>query len=399
MVKKAKFKDGQAVEKNIFVRVAADGRVTSFQVKIKVPGSEAAIVEKFEHLAEARSYRDSLRADMALEPYKDRVLRARVEAEKLKKVSHVLLLDALERYKAEVAPKRKTAKNQLYMLDVLIGMPAARRPLISLGADALEDVAERLRGRDVSASTVGKYLGLISAVYKWARVAYRYPTMANPVALLPPAVRSTATRERDRRLLPGEEALLRDALTQSRTAELVPMFNLALETGARMSELLQLRRQDVDLGQALARVRDTKNGEDRELLLSPLAVDELRALLGRPVQNIDGRVFSLSKVNLSQRWGEAKRRARQSYLDQCRLAGRQADARLFSDLRWHDLRHEAISRVAELGWSEVQLMVFSGHKEPRMVMRYVQFRQRTALARMLPDRRARPCSSTLAVQL
>jgi integrase len=387
MVKKAKFKDGQAVEKNIFVRVAADGRVTSFQVKITVPGSKAAIVEKFEHLAEARSYRDSLRADMALEPYKDRVLRARVEAEKLKKVSHVLLLDALERYKAEVAPKRKTAKNQLYMLDVLIGMPAARRPLISLGADALEDVAERLQRRDVSASTVGKYLGLISAVYKWARVAYRYPTMSNPVALLPPSVRSTATRERDRRLLPGEEALLREALTQSRTAELVPMFNLALETGARMSELLQLRRQDVDLGQALARVRDTKNGEDRELLLSPVATDELRALLGRPVQNIDGRVFSLSKVNLSQRWGEAKRRARQSHLDQCRLAGRQADARLFSDLRWHDLRHEAISRVAELGWSEVQLMVFSGHKEPRMVMRYVQFRQRTALARMLPDRR------------
>jgi len=387
MVKKATFKDGQSVERNIFVRVASDGRVTSFQVKIKVPGAKTFIAEKFDSLAEARSYRDSLRADMALEPYKDRVLRARVEAEQLKKVSHVLVLDALERYKAEVAPKRKSASTQIYMLDVLIGLPIAKRPLVGIGIDALEDMIVRLQLREVCASTIGKYLGLLSAVYKWARVAYRYPQLSNPVANLPPATRSTASKERDRRLLHGEEERLRAALAESRNSELVPIFTLALETGARMSELLKLRRQDVDLGQALAWARDTKNGQDRQLLLSPHAVDELRALLQGPVQHIDGRVFSLTKVNLSQRWNDAKRRAKRAYLAECAASRQEPDARLFKDLRWHDLRHEAISRVAELGWSEVQLMVFSGHREPRMVMRYVQFRQRAALARMLPDRR------------
>ncbi len=389
MVKKATFKDGQAVERNIFVRVAGDGRVTSFQVKIKVPGAKTFIAEKFDSLAEARSYRDSLRADMALEPYKDRVLRARVEAEQLKKVSHVLLSDALQRYKAEVAPKRKSASTQIYMLDVLIEQPIARRPLVGIGVDALEGLVARLQQRLVHDSTIGKYLGLLSAVYKWARVAYRYPQLGNPVASLPPATRSTASKGRDRRLLPGEEVHLRAALAESRNSELEPIFTLALETGARMSELLQLRRQDVDLGQALAWARNTKNGLDRQLLLSPHAVDELRALLERPVQHIDGRVFSLTKVNLSHRWNDAKRKAKAAYLAKCDSARQTPDARLFKDLRWHDLRHEAISRVAELGWSEVQLMVFSGHREPRMVMRYVQYRQRTSLARQLPDRRMR----------
>jgi integrase len=387
MGKQAAFKDGQAVDKNIFARVAADGRLTSFQVKIKVPGSTTAIAEKFDSLAEARSYRDSLRADLALEPYKDRVLRARVEAEKLKKVSHLILADALARYKTEVAPKRKTAANQIYMLDLLSSMPASRRPLMSVGTDALEDVIERLLERKVAASTVGKYLGLISAVFNWARVAYRHPTLPNPVKLLPPGVRSTASKERDRRLLPGEAERLRDALAQARNPELVPLFDLALETGARLSELLQLRRQDVDLGESLATVRNTKNGEDRQLLLSPHAAHELRKLLARPVQSISGRVLSLSKVNVTKRWEYAKKRARETYMSECKRAGLAPDARIFKDLRWHDLRHEAISRVAELGWSEVQLMVFSGHKEPRMVMRYVQFRQRSALARLLPDRR------------
>jgi integrase len=387
MVKQAKFKDGQSVERNIFVRVACDGRVTSFQVKIKIPGAQTLIAERFDSLAEARSYRDSLRADMALEPYKDRVLRARVEAEKLKKVSHVLVRDALERYKTEVAPQRKSASTQIYMLDVLVELPIAKRPLVGIGVDALEDVMARLQLRKVSNSTIGKYLGLLSAVYKWARVAYRYPQLTNPVADLPPAARSTASKERDRRLFPGEEQYLRAALSQSRNNELLPVFTLALETGARMSELLKLRRQDVDLGQSLAWVRDTKNGQDRQLLLSPVSVDELRALLNAPLQHIDGRVFSLTKANLTKRWTETKQRARAAYVSECSASRQTPDARLFRDLRWHDLRHEAISRVAELGWSEVQLMVFSGHREPRMVMRYVQFRQRAALARLLPDRR------------
>ena len=43
-------------------------------------------------------------------------------------------------------------------------------------------------------------------------------------------------------------------------------------------------------------------------------------------------------------------------------------------LRFHDLRHEAISRLFERGLSVAEVALISGHKDPRMLFRYVQLR-------------------------
>lgn len=384
-MRKTGLKDGQAIERNIFARVATDGRVTAFQVKIRIRGTDSTINERFESLDEARSYRDSLRADLALEPYKERVLRAREEVRRRERISAILLDDALTLYLERVVPTKKSAYTQRYMIGRLRQHSIKKLPLVSVTDRALQDLANWLSD-GVERSTVAKYLALLSAVFKWAKDAYQEPRLSNPVADLPAAMRCTASAERDRRLFPGEEAYLREALSQSSNSELVPAFDLALETGARLSELLNMKRQDVDLANRVATVRETKNGDDRQLLLSPAAIRVLQDLLARPVQQIDGGVFRLRRVNLSQRWTEAKKRARLAYEHDCEAAGREADPHFFADLRWHDLRHDAISRAAELGWSEVQLMLFSGHREPRMVLRYVQYRQRTALALQFPDR-------------
>ncbi len=55
------------------------------------------------------------------------------------------------------------------------------------------------------------------------------------------------------------------------------------------------------------------------------------------------------------------------------------------DLRFHDLRHEAISRFAELGLSTVELSAISGHRDPRMLLRYTHLRA-VDLARKLAGR-------------
>lgn len=44
------------------------------------------------------------------------------------------------------------------------------------------------------------------------------------------------------------------------------------------------------------------------------------------------------------------------------------------DLRWHDLRHEAISQFFELGLSVPEVSLISGHKDPRMLFRYTHLR-------------------------
>ena len=51
-----------------------------------------------------------------------------------------------------------------------------------------------------------------------------------------------------------------------------------------------------------------------------------------------------------------------------------ARMKTLSDLRFHDLCHEAISRFFELGLNIPELAVFSGHKDPRMLFRYTHLR-------------------------
>lgn len=55
------------------------------------------------------------------------------------------------------------------------------------------------------------------------------------------------------------------------------------------------------------------------------------------------------------------------------------------DLRFHDLRHEATSRFAEMGLTSAELAIISGHRDPRMLMRYTHLRP-SELARKLSGR-------------
>ena len=93
---KAPLKDGTRIEKSIFARVAQDGRVTAFQVKMHASGPKHSICESFDSIAEAQSFRDSVRADLALDPYKEKVLRAREEGRAAKRMAGTSLGDLLD---------------------------------------------------------------------------------------------------------------------------------------------------------------------------------------------------------------------------------------------------------------------------------------------------------------
>ncbi len=53
-----------------------------------------------------------------------------------------------------------------------------------------------------------------------------------------------------------------------------------------------------------------------------------------------------------------------------------------SDLRFHDFRHEAISRFFELGLNIPEVAVISGHKDPRMLFRYTHLRAEELVDRL-----------------
>jgi integrase len=198
-----------------------------------------------------------------------------------------------------------------------------------------------------AASTVRSELMLISALYKIARKEWGMAGLRNPIAdvAVPNPGRSN---ERDRRLAGDEQERLLAQL-KALGPYFAPMAELAIETAMRQGELLALSWADVDLEKRVAKLRDTKNSEARDVPLSSRAVEIIRAL---PRALSDAApLFPVTQGNVIRTFREA-----------CTAAGIQ-------NLKFHDLRHEAVSRICErLPMHEA--MRVSGHKTAAMLMRY-----------------------------
>ena len=115
----------------------------------------------------------------------------------------------------------------------------------------------------------------------------------------------------------------------------------------RRSEMLRLRWCDLDLENGFASLYDTKNGEDRRVPLTRRCAEVLRT-----VPQDHEKVFPISANCLRLAWVRARNKAE------------------ITDLRFHDLRHEAVSRFFEMGMSVPEVALISGHKDVRQLFRY-----------------------------
>ena len=173
---------------------------------------------------------------------------------------------------------------------------------------------------------------------------------SNPVDFIkmPPA-----SSPRQRRLNKGEYERLEQASHLTLNPHIWPIVVFAIETGMRRSEILGLTWDNISLERQLAYLPLTKNGTSREVPLSTKAVQVLsnqRSRQDTPTPfPVNANAFRLA-------WERLRKRA-----DLC-------------DLRFHDLRHEAISRFFEMGLSVPEVAVISGHKDARMLFRYTHLR-------------------------
>jgi integrase len=160
-------------------------------------------------------------------------------------------------------------------------------------------------------------------------------------------------RPRDRRLQAGGEARLFAACREARNRWLLPLVQLALETAMRQGELLRLHWEYIDLNRRTAHLPDTKNGEARTVPLSSTAIAVLRAL----PRTLHGDVFR----------GVTTEAVKRSYMRATRRA-------CIKDLRFHDLRHEATTRLFEKGLNIMEVASVTGHKDLRMLRRYTHLK-------------------------
>ncbi len=319
--------------------------------------------------------------------------------------------EAVARYLAEVVPRLRSQRQPTSTLRKLkerfgdYSLVAIQPSMLAAYRD------DRLQS--VGPQTVTHELGLVNRVFKACQLDWGIP--------LPQGIPTAGIRKpklppgRDRRLEGDEEEILLRELGRASTPWKKAAFILAVETAARRSELLSLTWQEVDLTKRVARIRGvdggaTKNDQRyRDVPLSTRAV----AVLAQLPRSTNGRVLPISADALDSGWDRVIARCRRIQVHGVlskQLEARGVDAaqeiraliykkrtplditlklldeierseRAFVDLHWHDLRHEAVSRLAERLQMH-ELMKVTGQKTAKMVVRYYHPRAEDLAAKL-----------------
>jgi integrase len=269
------------------------------------------------------------------------------------------LRELLTRYRDQVSPTKRSALTERSRINAILRRPIVHRTLAKLtSADIATYRDERLK--DAAPATVVRELNTLSHAIETALREWGLWLPRNPVKMVR---RPSVPQGRKRRLENDEEERLLAACDRGRTPLLKQLVILAIETGMRRGELLGLRWQHVHLTKRIVHLPLTKNGESRDVPLSRRATDTLTALSEHKRPNID-LVFPMTGNSVRLAFEHLRVRAKMSYF------------------HFHDLRHEAITRLFERGLNIAEVSAISGHKELRMLQRYTHLRAIDLVSRL-----------------
>jgi integrase len=304
-----------------------------WQVKIRRRGWPKQ-AKTFETYEDAARWARKIESEMD-----DGIFVSRKEAET------TTLNEALDRYLREKTPHKKGAAQETNRIKLFKSSDLASRFLSTIRSTDIAKYRDLRLDEGKSPYTVNNELILLSSLFNVAHREWGMESLDNPVAKVS---RPKMPKGRDRRLLPGEE----ESLLGSLGITLKPLFQIALETAMRQGELLSLEWRDVNLANRVAYLPQTKNNEPRNVPLSSKAINILSTLPRR----IDGKVFGVSGAHVSKTFRETCEKLK------------------IEDLRWHDLRHEACSRLFEKGLNPMEVASISGHKTLQMLKRYTHLK-------------------------
>ncbi|RWE68083.1 site-specific integrase [Mesorhizobium sp.] len=265
--------------------------------------------------------------------------------------------DLFGRYLREITPAKRSASSETYRIRAMMTRSIAHRTLAMLTPQHVAEYRDD-RLTVVSQSTVIRELNSLGHAIDIARKEWGIHLAQNPCRLIR---RPKPPRGRDRRLHAGEEQKLLDATDGGRNPWMRPMIILALETAMRQGELLSLTWSNVDFEKRLAHLPLTKNGDTRDVPLSGRALGVLRDLLAHQTTEY---VLPTTKSAVTQAWGHLRSRVGAK------------------DLHFHDLRHEAVTRLIERGFNVIEASTISGHKELRMLQRYTHLKAEDLVDRL-----------------
>jgi integrase len=204
---------------------------------------------------------------------------------------NVSISDLLKKYQAEVTPTKRAHQREVSRIDRLLSDPIAS---ILLNQFSSADAASFRDRRLVDGVRATEYdLVILRHAWNLAVKEWEWKIGTNPLSLIR-FPKPSAPRQR--RLHDHEYEIIKQE-SKTRTWYLWPIICLAIETGMRKSELLQLRWADIYFDMRQLSVSRGKNGQGRVIPLTRCALDHLSE-----IPKTHDAVFPVSENALRLAW-------------------------------------------------------------------------------------------------
>lgn len=354
---------------------------------VKTPSGWKAVVRKQGWPTTSKTFRAKRDAEDWARRTEDEMVRGvyiqRAPAERM------TLKAALDRYLSEVTPLKAPGtqageKTNAAVLDKELGaysLAAVTPELVSKYRDKRLATVSEKTGRLISNNTVRLELALLGNLYNVAIKEWGIGLPYNPVA----NIRKPSPGEgRNRRLTWSELKRLLRACDNHSNPFLGQIVRIALYTAMRQGEILSLTRRQVDLARRVVRLENSKNGEARTVPLSRRAVKVFREALANPIRPIDCELIFFGEPG-NEKDGQGRPKKKRGPYCVNGVWRKAVEKAGVQDFRFHDLRHEATSRLVEMGLSDQEVAAITGHKTMQMLRRYTHLRAEDLVEKL--DRR------------
>lgn len=272
-----------------------------------------------------------------------------------------ILKDVIDQYNLEKMKVHGKTKTQ-----VLRTIAASKLAQMRCSEITSPHLVEFTRTIKASPQTVGNYMSHLAAVFTVAKPAWGYPLDVQAIndarVVLQKMGMVARSRQRTRRPTLDElDRLLRHyRVMEAKRSDALPMTRIipfALFSTRRQEEICRVTWQDLDAEHLELLVRDMKNpgeklGNDVRTTLTPEALAIIKT---QP--NTSERIWPYNSDSVST-----------SFTRACSFLG-------IEDLHFHDLRHEGISRLFEMGWNIPHVAGVSGHRSWQSLKRYTHIKQ------------------------
>jgi integrase len=302
-----------------------------FQVQIRLNGETRSAT--FDSRQEAKRWAIRIEADMI----------GNMPGAGLYKPAH--MAEILTRYLQRESPKKPGYHVEKYIIKKLLREKWVYLPLERLTSSILADYRDR-RLQEIKASSFNRQFSVLRVACAIARDEWCWDFDDKFLRIR----RAKVSSERiPRRVSSSEFQQLLLACYSCKTGRLRHVLVLALETGMRRGELCALTKSAVSLDEGLIKVEFTKTGFSRVIPITAKAEVAIKALFA---MSSNDRLLDLTPNAIRMGFNRVRARAGLRHI------------------RFHDLRHEAVSRFFELGLTPPEVAAISGHRTLSMLMRY-----------------------------